>query len=151
MNRMTIALAAIFIGSVLTSSSVSASTSVDELSSCLADNTTGKDRKDMARWIFLAMSSHPEISSFTNISEQKRDEVNMLMGAMVTKLMTESCPVQVKKAMGVEGGQALKTAFGVLGRLAMQELMTNTEVNSSFSGFTKYIDKSKMESAFSKK
>jgi hypothetical protein len=28
-------------------------------SSCMADSSTGKDRKELARWIFVAMSSHP--------------------------------------------------------------------------------------------
>jgi len=53
-------------------------------------------------------------------------------------------------AMEKDGSEAFKIAFGVLGRLAMQELMSNPDVNASVAGFTKYIDKSKLDSGFSK-
>jgi hypothetical protein len=142
---------ALIIGSALTVSSAIASPASDALSTCLADNTTGKDRKDMARWIFIAMSAHPELHNLVNITEKQRDEINKALGSMVTKLMTESCPVQAKAALENDGGEAFKAAFGVVGRLAMQELMANQEVNSSFSEFSKYMDKDKIDLALGKK
>ena len=33
----------------------------DALGRCLADNTTGRGRKDLARWVFVSMAAHPEI------------------------------------------------------------------------------------------
>lgn len=150
MHKISIALAAIVIGSAITVSSASASPAADALGACLADNTTGKDRKGMMKWVFMAMSAHPEIHNLSNITEKKRDEVNRMMGAMITKLITESCPAQAKNA-AANGGEAFKIAFEVVGRLGAQELMSNPEVNSSFSGFAKYMDKDKMNSVFSKK
>jgi hypothetical protein len=41
--------------------SVQAQQPADALSTCFADRTSGKDRKDLARWIFLAMAAHPEM------------------------------------------------------------------------------------------
>lgn len=150
MCKMTITLAAFVIGSAITISSATASPASDALGTCLADNTTGKDRKDMARWMFIAMSAHPEMHDISKVSKKNQDDINILMGAMVTKLLTENCPAQAKKAMD-EGTEAMKTAFGVLGQLAMQELMANPEVKSSISGFSKYMDKDKINSVFSKK
>ena len=37
----------------------------EALSRCLADNTSGRDRKDLARWVFFAMAAHPEIKQYT--------------------------------------------------------------------------------------
>jgi hypothetical protein len=34
----------------------------------MADSSTGKDRKELARWIFVAMSSHPELKGLTTIT-----------------------------------------------------------------------------------
>jgi hypothetical protein len=151
MHKIVIALAFVVIGLAITLSSAKASPATDALGACLSDSTTGKDRKDMAKWMFMAISVHPEIHSFSNIPEKKRDEINMAMGALITKLLTESCPAQAKEAVEKGGSDALKTAFGVVGQLAMQELMSNPEVNSSISGFVKYVDKNKMDSAFTKK
>jgi hypothetical protein len=46
-----------------------------------------------------------------------------------------------------EGMEGFKIAFENLGRLAMQELMSNQDVNVSLGGFTRYIDKEKVERA----
>ncbi len=150
MHKMTMVLVAAVIGSSIIISPAMASPASDALGTCLADNTTGKDRKDMARWMFIAMSAHPEMHDLSKVSKNDQDEINIRMGGLVTKLLTESCPVQAKKAME-EGAEAMKTAFAVVGQLAMQELMTNPGVKSSISGFANYMDKDKMNSVFLRK
>jgi hypothetical protein len=149
MKRIISVLAAVLISSTILASSATAGPATEALSSCMADNTTGKDRKDMARWIFVGMSAHPEIQSLSNVTETNRDQLDRMLAAMVTRLLTENCRAQAKMAIEKEGGEALKTAFSVMGKLAMQELMTNSEVNSSFTRFAKYLDESKIYSAFS--
>jgi len=105
----------------------------------------------MARWIFGVMSVHPEILRFSNVSETDRDQLDRILADMVTRLLTENCKEQTKLAMEKEGSETpLKTAFGVIGKLAMQELMANPAVNSATSNFAKYLDVSKLTSAFSK-
>ena len=42
----------------------SSSTQTQALASCLADSTTGRDRKDLVRWMFFAIGSHPENKAF---------------------------------------------------------------------------------------
>jgi len=151
MKKILAVLFAFIVGSALTVSSALASPASDELGTCLADNTTGKDRKELARWIFVAMSSHPELHKFINITAQERDEENKKLAAMVTKLMTESCRAQTKIVLEKDGQEGFKSAFAVIGQLAMQELMSNPEVSSSFTEYAKYLDKSKFNSAFEKK
>lgn len=141
-------LAVFIISSGFASSLATAGAATDSLSTCLADNTTGKDRKDLARWVYVGMSSHPEIRELSNVTDRNRDDLNKMMAAMLTKLMTENCLTQTKLAIEKDGNEAIKTAFGYMGQLAMQELMANPEVVSSFSKFGEYIDKNKFKSAF---
>lgn len=151
MRTFVTAIAAVVIGSAVNVPSALAVTATDALSTCLADNTTGRDRKEMARWVFVGMASHPEIKMLSNVTQAKRDELDKSMATLVTRLMTENCRVQARSAMERDGGEAFKVAFGVVGQLAMQELMSNPNVNASFSDFAKYIDKEKVNSAFSNK
>lgn len=118
----------------------------DALGACLADSTTGKDRKELARWIFAAMSSHPEMRDLSALSAHGREQVFRSAGVLVTRLLSESCAQQARAAMKNEGPSSFEFAFGTLGRLAMQELMTNAEVRASVSGFERYVDRKKIDS-----
>lgn len=142
-------IAATVLGSAIPVSNAYASTATDALASCLADNTTGRDRKDLARWIFVGMASHPEIQNLSSITPEKRDELNRVVASMVTRLMTESCSAQARSALEKDGGTAFQTAFGIIGQLAMQELMSNSQVNASFADYAKYLDQKKFGSTFS--
>jgi hypothetical protein len=66
-------------------------------------------------------------------------------------IRTETCSEQAKEAVKTEGAGSFEAAFNVLGRLAMQELMTDPSVRASISNYTKYLDRSKFEAVFSKK
>lgn len=151
MKKLASALAVAAFAATIPAATAMASPAADALSACLADNTTGRDRKDLARWIFLAMSAHPEIRNISNVSQAQRDEINRGMGNIITKLLTERCPSQARIAMEREGSGALQTAFGVVGQLAMQELMSNPEVTASVGEYVKYIDQNKMNAVFSRK
>ena len=151
MKKIVAVLFAVVVGSTITVSTAMAGPAADSLGACLADNTSGKDRKEMARWVFVGMSTHPELESFSKVTDKNRDDLDKVMAAMFTKLVTESCPAQAKTAIEKEGPIAFQTAFGIIGKLAMQELMSNPEVNSSFTRYTKYLDQSKLNAAFSNK
>jgi hypothetical protein len=151
MKTFVTAITAVVICSALNIPLALAGTTTDALSTCLADNTTGKDRKEMARWIFVVMASHPEIKTLSNVTLAQRDELDKSMATLVTRLMTESCLAQARSAMEKDGGEAFGVAFGVLGKLAMQELMSNQNVKASFSNLAKYIDQKKVNSALSNK
>lgn len=117
------------------------------LTSCLSDSTSGKDRKDLAKWVFAAMSTHPEIREFAKVTPKVLDQTSSTMGGLVTRLLSEDCAKQTQAAVKNEGAAALQAAFRSLGGLAMQELMTNPDVNTSFGAFEKYLDRKKIEAA----
>jgi hypothetical protein len=130
---------------VLSAAPAVAGPHADAMASCLADNTTGKERKDLARWIFAAMAAHPEMRDLSSSTPATREKISQSIGALITRLLTENCADQTKTAMAKEGSQSLQTAFGSLGQLAMQELMTNQDVNAAISEFERYVDSKKIE------
>jgi hypothetical protein len=89
-----------------------------------------------------------DVSNASNIA---REQASQLVGTLFTRLLTEGCKEQARLAARNEGSQAFQTAFGSLGKLAIQELTSNQEVNASISAFERYIDKKKIEAAFSEK
>jgi hypothetical protein len=110
----------------------------------LTENTTGKDRKDLARWIFVAMAAHPGLRDLSNISPESRDEANKTMGLLFTKLIVENCAKEARLATQNGGAESFKSAFETLGRVAMQELMSNPEVSKGITGFQAYSDSKKI-------
>lgn len=123
-----------------------AQASIDSLSQCLAENTTGKDRKELARWVFFAMAAHPEIKQYTSDSlAAASDEVHRGMANTFTRLLADTCTQQTRAAFRQGGGKAIELAFQTLGKLAMQELMTNPEVSGNMARFERHLDQSKLK------
>ena len=129
--------------------SASAQAPIEPLSRCLADNTTGKDRKDLARWVFFGMAAHPEIRQYaTPDVTMSADKTNKVVADIFTRLLTDVCATQTRAVMQQGGPVALQSAFQSLGQLAMQELVSNAEVNASMAAFQKHIDQNKFNRAF---
>lgn len=121
------------------------------LSSCLADSTTGKDRKDLAAWIYVSMSQHPEMGRLAKIPAELQEEVFKTMGILITRLMSENCASQARDAIKHEGPTSTKTAWEVAGALAMQELMSNADVQAAISNISRYADLKKLGDALSER
>jgi len=121
----------------------------DALSNCLSENTNGKERKELARWVFLGMSAHPEIRALTTADAKTRTDSQKWMGTLVTRLLSENCAAQTRAAVQSEGSAGMMAAFRSLGELAMRELMTNGDVAAALSGYEQYLDKKKLEAAMS--
>jgi hypothetical protein len=119
------------------------------LKTCMADHTTGKDRKDLAKWIFLAMAAHPEIKEHAgpNVTAAL-DESARSTAALVTRLLTESCADQARAVVQTgQAAQAFQVAFSGLGELAMKELMADKAVLESMTSFQKYLDQKRLNEA----
>ena len=124
---------------------------VDALKTCVADNTSGKDRKDLAKWVFFAMAAHPEIKPYVGANVAgPADESSKTMATLVTRLLTDSCVGEVKAVMKTgQGSQAVKLAFTTLGALAMQELMADKAVQDAMGSFGRYVDQARLNGVLS--
>lgn len=121
----------------------------DSLGVCLVDSITGKERKQIAQWLFFAMAAHPEIKEFSKVPEESRNSSNEFLAKLVTRLLTENCPSQTKLAVKENGAAAIRGAFELVGRVAMQELMTDKDVTNSVGAYEKYLDKAKIGAVMS--
>ncbi len=122
---------------------------VNPLAQCLADSTSGKDRKELARWVFLAMAAHPEIQQFASPSAAAAQAAaHKTMAETVTRLLTVSCVGQTRAAFKQGGSNAIQVAFQTLGQLAMQELMSNPNVGATMGAFERHIDQSRFRDVF---
>ena len=148
MSKIIAALTAILISALMVSTPVVAGPAADALATCLANSTTGQDRTDMAKWVFMGIAVHPDMQGLSTITPENREAMDRLMGSLVTRLITESCRSQVKSAISSEGNASLKVAFESIGKLAMQELLTNPKVYDSFTSYAKYLDTNKFNAAF---
>jgi hypothetical protein len=128
---------------MLICSPVFSQTTTEALSGCLSDNLTGKERKSLAKWIFLAMGTHPEIKSYSNASADDIKTNDEYMGKLITRLLTVDCPSKLKAAHDFDPS-SLQKAFEIMGRVAMQELLASTEVQKSITGYTKFTDLAKV-------
>ncbi len=122
---------------------------VDALSTCLAESTTGKDRKDLARWIFVAMSAHPEMRAIANVAPSAPEDSSRQVGALFTRLIAEACAPQARAASAAVGPVAFQSGFTMLGQLAMQELMTDKDVTAALGLLQKHVDAVKVQSVLS--
>lgn len=116
----------------------------DMLGRCMTDALTGKERKQLAQWIFFAMSAHPEISGYARVTPADREEIDRVVGQLITRLLADDCPREVRLVLDTEGSVALQGAFELVGQVAMQELMANERVNGAISNFEKYLDEDKL-------
>lgn len=119
---------------------LAAANSIEAAGVCLTDNTSGKDRKILVKWIFIAISRHPEIRAMSSADAAQIEQSNKEVGALYTRLIADDCPKEMKAMVAEHGASAISQPFEVLGRVAMQELMTDAAVNAHFGGIEKFAD-----------
>lgn len=127
---------------------VHAGQEAQQFSLCLSDSMSGKERKHLAKWIFLGMSVHSTLKPYANVPESDMDASNKYIGKLITRLITEDCPDQAKAAYKVLGASAFEQAFKVAGEVAMQEIMMEPGVGQALGAFEKYLDSKKINSLF---
>lgn len=116
----------------------------DALQQCLADNTTGKDRKDLARWAFLAMAAHPDMKELISpAAPAALDASSRSTAALMTRLLTEACRTETRAALATGNAVALQSALNSLGQLALSELMRDRAVGEAMGAMARYFDNQK--------
>ena len=125
-----------------------ANTSAQQLGVCMTDSLNGKERKNLAKWIFFGMSEHSTIKPHSNVPTSDRERMNKYVGTLITRLLTEDCPEIAKAALDENGSAAFDYAFGVVGEVAMTELMAEPAVSKSLGAFEHHLDQSKFDGVF---
>lgn len=121
-------------------------TAKDELSACLAAATSGRDRIELAKWMFTLMAAHPKVVDLSNITPVQRTEIASRVGQIFTRLLTVDCKTESIAAKNANP-QAFKDSFEALGKVAIVELMGNPSVTAATNEISKYIDNKAIEDA----
>ena len=123
----------------------------DALGTCMVDSLNGKERKELAQWIFFAMAAHPDIKKYAQVSKVDQLNTDEFVANLVTRLLTNDCAEQTRTAVKDDGEVAIKGAFEMVGKVAMQELISNKEVSASLLGYAKFLDRKKLADIMSPK
>lgn len=121
------------------------------LSNCLIRSTTEADHTLLAQWIFVTMSRHPSVASMSSVSDQQNVAINRQVGALLNRLLLDSCATETRAAVAAQGPAALEGAFEMLGRVAMTTLMGHPDVTAGLSGFAGYLDQRRLQDLLTKK
>lgn len=121
-----------------------ATTPTETLGTCLVDSLNGKERKALMKWIYFAIASHPDMQPFSTATAKDRDDSDKYVGGLITRVLTSDCPAELKAANNYDP-MAINKAFEMVGRVAMQELMTNKQVITTIANYAKYVDQAKFQ------
>jgi hypothetical protein len=121
----------------------------NQLGSCMVDALNGKERKQLARWIFFAIAAHPEISSFSNITQNDLDSTDEIIGKLITRLLVNDCPEELIAANRANP-LAVQQSFELVGQVAVQELMNDKHVLQAVTNYSRYTDVEKINSLLAK-
>lgn len=145
LRRLSVALMLLLPGLALADATAS-------LSTCVSDSTTGKERKDLARWVFFAMSSHPDLKQFTSPAlDAAREGTDHAIADLFSSLITDRCHAEAAASYQAGGPASFATAFEALGRLAMMELMANPDTNATMTAFNRFLDQAKIAETLNRK
>jgi len=112
----------------------------DKLSVCLVSKTTEADKTVLMRWIFAAMASHPGVKDLTTVSIEQGDKLNKEMAVLFMDLLSNRCKPETIEATKYEGATAWTSSFEVLGKVAMQRLLSDPNVGKYMGGLDAHLD-----------
>lgn len=145
-GRRVAGISALFVALSLSISSIGAANeAIDNVSVCLTNSTSTNDRADLVKWIFVAMSKHPQLSALSGSTPEQDEAAIRRAGQLFTRLIADDCATQIRAMVAAHGEQSLSVAFEVLGRVAMQDLMTHPDVQAVFTGLDRYADQQRID------
>jgi len=112
----------------------------DDLAKCLVESTTDSDRAGLVRWMFAALSRHPDVRSLAAVTDEQLDQANAQVAGLFTRLITRDCRETTIKAMRYEGADTIGNSFKVLGEVAAMGLMGHSEVQGAIAGLQEHVD-----------
>ena len=117
----------------------------DEMAKCLVTSTNKRDRNKLVKWIFRVYGDHPEVTNMVDLSDREKKVIDKDVADIFTRLMSEDCIDETKKALDYEGENVMFNAFRILGQTAAQGFNNNPDVMKSINKFVELIDYEKLD------
>lgn len=121
----------------------------DDMAKCLVSSTTPEDRTLLMKWVFSALTLHPDLASLSVISDEQRDEMTKGAAELYQRLLLVSCRPATELALKNEGSKTIEYAFQILGEVAARGLFSDPHVGEGMSNLGKYFDQEKMKELIS--
>lgn len=131
-----------------TSQVAMASPSVDQLSDCLVKATTASDKTAVLQWTFVALSAHPDLVAFSNVTAEQKNQLDQKLAQVLQRVIVEQCAAQTKAVIQSDGVQAVAESFQELGRQAGEDILNDPAVRQQLQGTLRYIDLNKLVMTF---
>lgn len=126
------------------------SSAMEGLSGCVAGAASDADRSALVRWLFVALSAHPDLKSMGRIEEGQREQVDRAMAALMQRLITQDCAQHVRKLEIGQMQSAFEVAFKGLGEQAGLAAMMHPDVVAANANMTRYLDPEAFQRIFIK-
>ena len=117
----------------------------DEMAKCLVTSTNKRDRTKLVMWFFRVFGDHPEVSYMVDISDKEKKVIDKDVANIFTRLLSEDCIDETKKALDYEGDNVMFNAFEILGQVAAEGFNANPDVMKSINKFVELIDYEKLD------
>ena len=121
---------------------------VDQLSDCLVKSTTATDKTAVLQWTFVALSVHPDLKTYSNVTDEQRTQLDKKLAQTLQRILVEQCSAQAKAVIQAEGLQAVGDSFQELGSISGEEILKNPEVKQQLKGVVRYLDLNKLMMTF---
>jgi len=121
----------------------------DALAKRLVSSTTPAEKRVLVRWMFAAMSLHPDLADVSSMTPQQRSDANKQFAELLTRMLTKTCAAEARDALKYEGPMALSYAFNVFGQVAARELFTNPNVAAGMAQLQTMVDAEAIQKALS--
>ena len=121
---------------------------VDQLSNCLVKATTATDKTTVLQWTFVALSTHPDLKNFSNVTDVQKNQLDQKFAQVLQRVIVEQCSAQTKAVIQAEGLQAVGESFQELGRMTGEDILKNPEVKQQLKGVVRYLDLNKLVMTF---
>ena len=117
----------------------------DEMAKCLVTSTSNRDRTKLVKWMFRVYGEHPEVSYMVDLSDKEKKAIDKDIAYIFTRLLSEDCVDETKKALDYEGDNVMFTAFQTLGQVAAQGFNVNPSVERSINKFSEFLEYEKLD------
>ena len=125
-----------------------ASTTVDNLSSCLVKSTTSTDKKVVLQWTFVALSAHPDLKAFSQVTTEQKDALDKNLAQVLQRILVDQCAAETKAVIQADGVQAVGDSFQELGQQTGEQILKTPEIKEQYKGLVRYLDLSKLVTTF---
>ena len=117
----------------------------DEMARCLVTSTNNRDKNKLVKWIFRVYGEHPEVSYMVDLSDREKKVIDKDVADLFTRLLSEDCADETKKALNYEGDVVMFKAFRVLGQVAAKGFNDDPNVTKSINKFVELVDTEKLD------